>query len=118
MIRKKLFCLVLLGFIYGHAQENKPQTEEVLDDLFDLDSTDPEETFDSLKTDFLYFNVGFDEQAYFSGRDFGIEQYSVQPSLTYMRGNHLFFNLGSAYYSGLDPNWDIVSISAGCISPI
>ena len=116
MIRKKLFFLVLLGFIYGQAQENKPQTEEVLDDLFDLDSTDPEEIFDSLKTDFLYFNVGFDEQAYFSGRDFGIEQYSVQPSLTYMRGNHLFFNLGSAYYSGLNPNWDIVSISAGYFS--
>ena len=113
-INRTFLRLLFFSFsLKGYAQTDDLQTENVLDELFSLDSLEVNEIFQSLKKDFLYFNIGFDEQAYFSGRDFGIEQYSFQPSVTYMKGSHLFFSLGSAYYSGLNPQWDLISLSAG-----
>ena len=76
------------------------------------------EILQGVKKDALYLNLGFDEQAYFSGRDFGLEQYNLQPSLTYIKGNHLFFNPGSAYHSGLIPQWDLVSLGVGYFTPL
>ena len=110
-----LFLSVLLK---GLSQTEDPQAENVLDELFALDSLAVNEILQGVKKDALYLNLGFDEQAYFSGRDFGLEQYSLQPSLTYIKGNHLFFNLGSAYHSGLIPQWDLVSLSVGYFTPL
>lgn len=116
--RTFLLFLFLSVFLKGLSQTEDPQAENVLDELFALDSLAVNEILQGVKKDALYLNLGFDEQAYFSGRDFGLEQYSLQPSLTYIKGNHLFFNLGSAYYSGLNPQWDLVSLSVGYFTPL
>ena len=90
--RTFLLLLFLSVFLKGHSQTEDPQTENVLDDLFSLDSLEVNEIFQGLKKDALYLNLGFDEQAYFSGRDFGLDQYSFQPSLTYIKES--FFQFG------------------------
>ena len=116
--RTFLLFLFLSVLLKGLSQTEDPQAENVLDELFALDSLAVNEILQGVKKDALYLNLGFDEQAYFSGRDFGLEQYSLQPSLTYIKGNHLFFNLGSAYHSGLIPQWDLVSLSVGYFTPL
>ena len=77
-------------FLKGLSETEDPQAENVLDELFALDSLAVNEILQGVKKDALYLNLGLDEQAYFSGRDFGLEQYSFQHSLTYIKGNHLF----------------------------
>lgn len=88
--RTFLLFLFLSVFLKGLSQTEDPQAKNVLDELFALDSLAVNEILQGVKKDALYLNLGFDEQAYFSGRDFGLEQYSLQPSLTYIKGNHFF----------------------------
>lgn len=97
------------------AQEIEPtEADAILDDLFVTDSLDLLDLFDDLKKqDYLYVTVLYNNKTLFSGRDFGVKQYSAFPSISYIDGNNFFANLSSGYYSGVSPNWDFVTISGG-----
>ena len=112
-IRTSVIIFCLLGINLLSAQEFTDDAEIVLNDLFAQDSLDIQMGLFAEKTHVLYLHLNFDEQAYFSGRNFGIDQHSWQPNLTYMHGKHWFFNTNAAYYSGLDPNWDVLGFSTG-----
>ena len=55
----------------------------------------------------------YDEQAYFSGRDFDIDQFGLAPSLTYLSSGGTYLFAGGSYYSELDPAWDLFALGAG-----
>jgi hypothetical protein len=65
------------------------------------------------RSDYLYTTFSIDDKVYFAGRNFGINQYSFTPNISYMRGQNFFLSLGSAYFSELNPNWDFISLSSG-----
>ncbi|MGB1080732.1 MAG: hypothetical protein ACPGYI_05200 [Flavobacteriaceae bacterium] len=97
------------------AQETElAEADAILDDLFVADSLDILDLFDDLKKqDYLYVTVLYNSKTLFSGRDFGVDQYSAFPSISYIDGNNFFANLSSGYYSGVSPNWDFVTLSGG-----
>jgi hypothetical protein len=68
---------------------------------------------DLKKQDFLYINTLYNTKTLFSGRDFGVEQYSFFPSISYIDSNNFFLNVGSGYYSEVDPHWDFITFSGG-----
>lgn len=65
------------------------------------------------KQDYLYATVMYNDKTLFSGRDFGVEQYSFFPSISYIDSNNFFLNVSSGYFSGVSPQWDFVTYSAG-----
>jgi len=97
------------------AQEiERSETDVFLDELFVLDSLEVLNLMDDLKKqDYLYTTVLYNDKVLFSGRDFGVNQFSAFPSVTYIDAHNFFINMSAGYFSGIDPHWDFVSFSGG-----
>ena len=110
-MKKILFLGFFLAqlFAYPQTEEEDAIIDSVLNELFQTDTS-----FAGLsQSQYLYTNFSFDENVFFAGRDFDINQFGFTPSISYMKGQNFFVSLGSAYFSELDPKWDFVSISSG-----
>ena len=107
--------IIFIGFFLFYFLVSSQTDEEdiilnsVLDELFKSDSL----LVDLDRSDYLYTTFSIDDKVYFAGRNFGINQYSFTPNVSYMRGQNFFLSLGSAYFSELNPNWDFISLSSG-----
>jgi hypothetical protein len=97
------------------AQESvRSEADAILDELFPMDSLSIEAMVNDLKQqDFLYINTMYNNKTFFSGRDFGVEQYSFFPAISYIDSNNFFLNVGSGYYSEVSPQWDFITFSGG-----
>lgn len=97
------------------AQERvRSEADAILDEFFPIDSLSIEAMVNDLKKqDFLYLNTLYNNKTLFSGRDFGVEQYSFFPAISYIDSNNFFLNVGSGYYSEVNPQWDFITFSAG-----
>lgn len=113
-MRKLKFILACIPAL-GIAQELvKSEADAILDELFPIDSLTIESmVLDLKKQDFLYINTLYNTKTLFSGRDFGVEQYSFFPAISYIDSNNFFLNVGSGYYSEVDPQWDFITFSGG-----
>ncbi len=113
-MRKLILLFICITALVSAQQTELSEADAILNDLFVADSLDILDLFDDLKKqDYLYLTVLYNNKTLFSGRDFGVEQYSAFPSISYIDGNNFFANLSSGYYSGVTPNWDFVTISGG-----
>ncbi|MDA0779734.1 MAG: hypothetical protein O2810_05870 [Bacteroidetes bacterium] len=113
-MRKLILLFICITALVSAQQTELSEADAILNDLFVADSLDVLDLFDDLKKqDYLYLTVLYNNKTLFSGRDFGVEQYSAFPSISYINGNNFFANLSSGYYSGITPNWDFVTISGG-----
>ena len=110
-MKKIIFiCFFLFSFLVSsQTDEEDIILNSVLDELFKTDSL----SVDLVRSDYLYTTFSIDDKVYFAGRNFGINQYSFTPNISYMRGQNFFLSLGSAYFSELNPNWDFISLSSG-----
>ncbi|MGB0358177.1 MAG: hypothetical protein ACPGC2_05530, partial [Flavobacteriaceae bacterium] len=113
-MRKITLLIVCISALVRAQETELAEADAILDDLFVADSLDILDLFDDLKKqDYLYVTVLYNSKTLFSGRDFGVDQYSAFPSISYIDGNNFFANLSSGYYSGVSPNWDFVTLSGG-----
>lgn len=97
------------------AQESvKSEADAILDEFFPTNSLAIEAMVNDFKSqDFLYINTLYNNKTLFSGRDFGVEQYSFFPAISYIDSNNFFLNVGSGFYSEINPQWDFVTFSGG-----
>lgn len=113
-MRKITLLIVCISALVRAQETELAEADAILDDLFVADSLDILDLFyDLKKQDYLYVTVLYNSKTLFSGRDFGVDQYSAFPSISYIDGNNFFANLSSGYYSGVSPNWDFVTLSGG-----
>ena len=108
-----LFCWSSLCHAQNPKSEEPSDIDELLDELFAVDTLAVLQAYDELKGGFLYASISLDEQAYFSGRDFDIDQFGLAPSLTYLSSGGTYLFAGGSYYSALDPAWDLFALGAG-----
>jgi len=108
-----LFCWSSLCHAQNSKSEEPSDIDELLDELFVVDTLAVLQAYDDLKGGFLYASISLDEQAYFSGRDFDIDQFGLAPSLTYLSNSGTYIFAGGSYYSELDPAWDLFALGAG-----
>ena len=108
---KIIFFVFLFSasFVFSQTEKEELELDNILNELFNTE----ELSIEAKKLSYLYYTLSYSDKAYFAGRDFSIDQYGISPSLSYMSSNNLFVSLGSAYYSELDPQWDLISLSAG-----
>lgn len=113
-MRKLKFILACIPALVLAQERVKSEADAILDELFPIDSLTIESmVLDLKKQDFLYINTLYNTKTLFSGRDFGVEQYSFFPAISYIDSNNFFLNVGSGYYSEVDPQWDFISFSGG-----
>jgi hypothetical protein len=113
-MRKLNFFLACIPALVLAQERVKSEADAILDELFPIDSLTIESmVLDLKKQDFLYINTLYNTKTLFSGRDFGVEQYSFFPAISYIDSNNFFLNVGSGYYSEVDPQWDFITFSGG-----
>ena len=113
-MRKLFFFLACIPALVLAQERVKSEADAILDELFPIDSLTIESmVLDLKKQDFLYINTLYNTKTLFSGRDFGVEQYSFFPAISYIDSNNFFLNVGSGYYSEVDPQWDFITFSGG-----
>lgn len=113
-MRKNTFFFLFVALLAAAQEPEKNEADIILDELFAVDSLDNMHFVDEIKKqDYLYASFMYNDKTLFSGRDFGVEQYSFFPSISYIDANNFFFNISSGYFSGVSPNWDFVRFSAG-----
>ena len=111
---KLKFILACIPALVLAQERVKSEADAILDELFPIDSLTIESmVLDLKKQDFLYINTLYNTKTLFSGRDFGVEQYSFFPAISYIDSNNFFLNVGSGYYSEVDPQWDFITFSGG-----
>ena len=108
-----LVCWSSLSLAQNSESEEPSDIDELLDELFVVDTLAVLQAYDDLKGGFLYASISFDEQAYFSGRNFDIDQFGLAPSLTYLSSGGTYLFASGSYYSELDPAWDLFALGAG-----
>ena len=108
-----LVCWSSISLAQTPESKESSDVDELLDELFVVDTLAVLQAYDDLKGGFLYASISYDEQAYFSGRDFDIDQFGLAPSLTYLSSGGTYLFAGGAYYSELDPAWDLFALGAG-----
>ena len=113
MFKRILFILFFPALIIAQ-NETQNEAEAFLDELFAVDSLEVIAFINDLKKqDYLYTTLIYNNKTLFSGRDFGVDQYSTFPSISYINSSNFFLNAGTGYYSGVTPHWDFVSLSGG-----
>jgi hypothetical protein len=113
-MRKLKFILACIPALVLAQERVKSEADAILDELFPIDSLTIESmVLDLKKQDFLYINTLYNTKTLFSGRDFGVEQYIFFPAISYIDSNNFFLNVGSGYYSEVDPQWDFITFSGG-----
>ena len=114
LMRKLKFIVACIPALVLAQERVKSEADAILDELFPIDSLTIESmVLDLKKQDFLYINTLYNTKTLFSGRDFGVEQYSFFPAISYIDSNNFFLNVGSGYYSEVDPQWDFITFSGG-----
>ena len=111
-----LLLLMFTSHLAVAQTSNSEETndiDEILDEFFVVDTVAVLQAYNDLKSGFLYASISYDDQAYFSGRDFDIDQYGLTPSLTYLNSMSIYLFAGGSYYSALDPAWDMFVLGAG-----
>jgi hypothetical protein len=113
-MRKLKFTLACIPALVLAQESVRSEADAILDELFPMDSLSIEAMVNDLKQqDFLYINTMYNNKTFFSGRDFGVEQYSFFPAISYIDSNNFFLNVGSGYYSEVSPQWDFITFSGG-----
>ena len=113
-MRKLKFIVACIPALVLAQERVRSKADAILDEFFPIDSLSIEAMVNDLKKqDFLYLNTLFNNKTLFSGRDFGVEQYSFFPAISYIDSNNFFLNVGSGYYSEVNPQWDFITFSAG-----
>ena len=109
---EKIIFIVFLfstSLVFSQTEKEELELDNILNELFNTE----ELSIEAKKLSYLYYTLSYSDKAYFAGRDFGVDQYGISPSLSYMISNNFFVSLGSTYYSELDPQWDLISLSTG-----
>ena len=113
-MRKLKFILACIPALVLAQESVRSEADAILEELFPMDSLSIEAIVNDLKQqDFLYINTLYNNKTLFSGRDFGVEQYSFFPSVSYIDSNNFFLHVGSGYYSEVNPQWDFITFSGG-----
>lgn len=103
-----------------YAQEPKEdEIDLLLDELFFNDQQFIDDILDSFNTyNYIYTNVSFYSNTFFSGRDSGIDQYSLVPQISYYNSSGFNASISGIYYETFTPSWDFTNVYVGYYNTI
>lgn len=116
-MKKLLLLIICIGF-FGTAfsQEDTEQddTDLIIEDLLEISDEDLIDLVSDLKKyHIILISAQYNSQAYFLGRDLGVDQYSIVPQLMYQNHNGIYLGVSGNIFSEFDPKWDFTILSGG-----
>ncbi|NNK83704.1 MAG: hypothetical protein HKO92_11325 [Flavobacteriaceae bacterium] len=114
-ITTRLLLFLVATTFHINAQElEKDEIDILLDDLFFNEQELVEDILNSFNTyNFLYSNISFNNNTFFSGRESGVNQFNIVPQLSYYSSSGFNVSVSGIYYETFNPNWDFTNISLG-----
>lgn len=114
-----LFTIATSFHLYAQEPNEEDQMDILLGELFFNENEFIDDILESIQTrDFIYTNVAYNSNTFFSGRDSGIDQFNLNPVLTYYHSSGFNISVSGVYYEKFDPNWDYTNISLGYYNTI
>jgi hypothetical protein len=113
-----LFTVATTANLYAQEPE-EDELDMLLDELFFNDEQFINDILDSFNTySFIYTNVSYNSNTFFSGRDSGIDQFNMVPQISYFSSSGFNISVSGIYYETFTPNWDLTNISLGYYNTI
>jgi hypothetical protein len=111
----RLLLFTIATSFCSYAQErSEADIDVLLDDLFFSEQQFVDELVESDKSyQFLYSSVAYSNNTYFSGRDAGVDQFSIIPQISYYHSSGFHASVSGVYYERFSPSWDFTSVSLG-----
>jgi len=109
-----LFTVATTVSSYGQVTNDEDEIDILLDELFFNDQQFIDEILDSFNTyNFIYTNISFNSNTFFSGRDSGIDQFNLVPQISYYSSSGFNMSVSGIYYETFEPNWDFTNVYFG-----
>jgi hypothetical protein len=113
-----LFTVATSADLYSQEPE-EDEIDLLLDDLFFNDQELIDDILNSFnKYNFIYTNLSFNSNTFFSGRDSGVDQFNIVPQLSYYSSSGFNVSVSGIYYETFSPNWDFTNVSVGYYNTI
>ena len=113
-----LFTVATSANLYAQEPEGD-EIDLLLDDLFFNDQQLIDDLLNSFnRYNFIYTNVSFNSNTFFSGRDSGIDQFNLVPQVSYYSSSGFNMSVSGIYYETFSPNWDFTNVSVGYFNTI
>ena len=113
-----LFTVATTANLYAQEPE-EDEIDLLLDDLFFNDQQLIDDILNSFnKYNFIYSNVSFNSNTFFSGRDSGVDQFNLVPQISYYSSSGFNVSVSGIYYETFSPNWDFTNVSVGYYNTI
>ncbi len=97
------FCLGIFQPIWAQEED---EIDAFLDEFFASENPDVEALLNQLDSNFIYLSTTYQNKTFFSGRNYGLNQYRLSPQLTYFLSNGIALSYNANYYSKTAPPWD------------
>ncbi|MBT8306034.1 MAG: hypothetical protein KJN85_03780, partial [Maribacter sp.] len=108
-----LFIVATSINIYGQDPE-EDEIDVLLDELFFNEQQFIDDILESFNTyNFLYTNLSFNSNTFFSGRESGIDQFNIVPQLSYYSSSGFNLSVSGLFYETFTPNWDFTNVYVG-----
>ena len=121
---KSLIIWLLLFTVatFSHINAQEQETDEIdllLDELFFSEDKLLDDILESFNTySFIYSNVSFNSNTFFSGRDYGVDQFNIVPQMTYYHSSGFNIGVSGILYETYTPNWDFTNVYLGYYNTI
>ena len=109
-----LLTMATSSHLYSQETNEEEAIDALLDELFFNEEQFMDEVLESFgHQDFIYTSLSFNSNTFFSGREFGIDQFNIVPQLSYYHRSGFITSVSGIYYETFDPNWDFTNLSLG-----
>ncbi|MDG1397545.1 MAG: hypothetical protein P8P88_04090 [Polaribacter sp.] len=113
-ILRLLSFLIATSFCSYAQDSDSSDIDSLLDEFFFEEQQFLDEILEGdLSYQFLYSNVSYNTNTYFSGRSSGVNQFNIIPQISYYHSSGFSASISGVYYQNFDPTWDFTSISLG-----
>ena len=115
-----LFSVATFVSSYGQvSEEENDELDLLLDEFFFNEQQFIDDILNSFNNyNFLYANVSFNSNTFFSGRDSGVDQFNIIPQISYYSSKGFNISVSGLYYETFSPNWDFTNVYLGYYNTI
>ena len=114
-----LFTVATTAISYGQEPIKDKEIDMLLDELFFNEEQFIDDILESFNTfNFLYTNISFNSNTFFSGRDSGVDQFNIIPQISYYSSKGFNVSVSGLYYETFSPNWDFTNVYLGYYNTI
>lgn len=110
-----LLLTVVTSFnLMAQVPDKGDELDMLLDELFFNEQQFVDDILDSfVPYNFMYANLSFENNTYFTGRDPGVDQFNLVPQLSYYHSSGFNASVSGIYYEEYTPHWDFTSVYLG-----